>query len=71
MEHYKVLHVSLLLLFCYCNRYLLDHLNPSHIVTGIATASHNRSLEELKSTMEQHKSQLMDDVIIQRHFNKL
>jgi len=49
-------------------RYAGEHIEA---MKGIATASHNRSLEELKSTMEQHKSQLMDDVIIQRHFNKL
>lgn len=49
-------------------RYAGEHIDA---MKGIATASHNRSLEELKSTMEQHKSELMDDVIIQRHFNKL
>jgi len=49
-------------------RYAGEHIEA---MKGIATASHNRSLEELKETMEKHKSQLADDVIIQRHFNKL
>jgi len=49
-------------------RYAGEHIDA---MKGIATASHNRSLEELKETMEKHKSQLGEDVIIQRHFNKL
>jgi len=49
-------------------RYAGEHIDA---MKGIATASQNRSLEEFKSTMEKHKSELMDDVIIQRHFNKL
>lgn len=49
-------------------RYAGEHIEA---MKGIATASHNRSLEELKATMEKHKNELMEDVIIQRHFNKL
>jgi len=49
-------------------RYAGEHIDA---MKGIAKASHNRSLEELKSTMEGHTKELSEDMIIQRHFTKL
>jgi len=49
-------------------RYAGEHIEA---MKCIATASHNRSLEEFKKTLGTYKNELTADVIIQRHFNKL
>lgn len=49
-------------------RYAGEHIEA---MKCIATASHNRSLEEFQQTLVKYKNELTEDVIIQRHFNKL
>jgi len=49
-------------------RYAGEHIEA---MKCIATASHNRSLEQFQETLVKYKSELTEDVIIQRHFNKL
>jgi len=49
-------------------RYAGEHIEA---MKCIATASHNRSLEEFQDTLGKYKHELTEDVIIQRHFNKL
>jgi 26S proteasome regulatory subunit N6 len=49
-------------------RYAGEHIES---MKCIATASHNRSLSEFQDTLGKYKNELTQDVIIQRHFNKL
>jgi len=49
-------------------RYAGEHIEA---MKSIATASHNRSLSEFQDALVKYKNELTEDVIIQRHLNKL
>eukprot|EP00111_Clytia_hemisphaerica_P007776 TCONS_00022583-protein len=49
-------------------RYAGQHIEA---MKAIATASHNRSLQEFQDALNKFKVELSEDPIIQRHFNKL